>query len=144
MCNTVSHCSYPEVYGFDILLDSNLRPWVLEVNLSPSLACDSPIDLKIKSHMVADLFSLAGKQHPNTILRLRSSGEPHPSNIRPTHLLYRSIPLLYNPTPLLYSPIPLLYSPSPPALHPWVSLSLIYCSLSNQAEAEAKEETLSL
>jgi len=40
-----------------------LRPWVLEVNLSPSLACDSPIDLKIKSHLVADLFSLTGKVH---------------------------------------------------------------------------------
>ena len=51
---------FVELYGFDVLLDSALRPWVLEVNLSPSLACDSPIDLKIKSHLVADLFSLTG------------------------------------------------------------------------------------
>ncbi|XP_033627215.1 tubulin polyglutamylase TTLL5-like isoform X2 [Asterias rubens] len=49
-----------ELYGFDILLDENLKPWVLEVNLSPSLACDAPIDMKIKSNMVADLFSLTG------------------------------------------------------------------------------------
>uniref|UniRef100_X1ZPC2 Tubulin--tyrosine ligase-like protein 5 n=1 Tax=Capitella teleta TaxID=283909 RepID=X1ZPC2_CAPTE len=48
------------LYGFDILVDENLRPWVIEVNLSPSLAWDSPLDLKIKSNMMADLFSLVG------------------------------------------------------------------------------------
>ena len=52
---------FVELYGFDILIDTDLRPWVLEVNLSPSLACDSPMDLKIKSHVVADMFSLTGK-----------------------------------------------------------------------------------
>ncbi|XP_070181394.1 tubulin polyglutamylase TTLL5-like isoform X10 [Littorina saxatilis] len=49
-----------ELYGFDILVDNDLKPWVLEVNLSPSLACDSPLDLKIKGNMLCDLFSLAG------------------------------------------------------------------------------------
>ncbi|CAB1436215.1 unnamed protein product, partial [Pleuronectes platessa] len=49
-----------ELYGFDVLIDSNLKPWLLEVNLSPSLACDAPLDLKIKASMVADMFSLVG------------------------------------------------------------------------------------
>ena len=48
-----------ELYGFDVLIDSDLRPWVLEVNLSPSLACEAPLDMKIKSHMLADFLSLS-------------------------------------------------------------------------------------
>ncbi|XP_007257406.3 tubulin polyglutamylase TTLL5 isoform X1 [Astyanax mexicanus] len=49
-----------ELYGFDVLIDSNLKPWLLEVNLSPSLACDAPLDLKIKASMISDMFSLVG------------------------------------------------------------------------------------
>ncbi len=49
-----------ELYGFDILLDAALKPWLLEVNFSPSLGCDTPLDLKIKSTVLADLFSLLG------------------------------------------------------------------------------------
>ena len=45
------NCS--ELYGFDILIDDNLKPWVLEVNLSPSLATDAPLDLKIKSNVIS-------------------------------------------------------------------------------------------
>lgn len=51
---------WAELYGFDILIDEQLKPWVLEVNLSPSLNIDQPLDLKIKSSMLSDLFSLAG------------------------------------------------------------------------------------
>ena len=43
-----------ELYGFDILIDSDLKPWLLEVNLSPSLNCEAPIDLKIKVRELMD------------------------------------------------------------------------------------------
>ncbi|XP_074146061.1 tubulin polyglutamylase TTLL5 isoform X8 [Sminthopsis crassicaudata] len=49
-----------ELYGFDVLIDSSLKPWLLEVNLSPSLACDAPLDLKIKASMISDMFTVVG------------------------------------------------------------------------------------
>ena len=42
------------------MIDDRLNPWLLEVNLSPSLACDSPLDQKIKANMLSDLFTLVG------------------------------------------------------------------------------------
>lgn len=49
-----------ELLGFDILIDNQLNPWLLEVNLSPSLNCDSPLDQRIKGELIADLFTMAG------------------------------------------------------------------------------------
>uniref|UniRef100_A0A8C5Q1B7 Tubulin polyglutamylase TTLL4 n=1 Tax=Leptobrachium leishanense TaxID=445787 RepID=A0A8C5Q1B7_9ANUR len=49
-----------ELFGFDIMLDENLKPWVLEVNISPSLHSNSQLDINIKGQMVRDLFNLAG------------------------------------------------------------------------------------
>ena len=47
-----------ELFGFDILIDENLNPWLMEVNLSPNLHYDSPIDLKIKGEMIAEIFDI--------------------------------------------------------------------------------------
>jgi hypothetical protein len=33
-----------EVFGFDVLIDAELRPWLLEVNGSPAMDCDTPLD----------------------------------------------------------------------------------------------------
>uniref|UniRef100_A0A914X7W6 Tubulin--tyrosine ligase-like protein 5 n=1 Tax=Plectus sambesii TaxID=2011161 RepID=A0A914X7W6_9BILA len=49
-----------ELFGFDILIDNSLKPWLLEVNLSPSLSCDSPLDLALKSRLICDVLTLAG------------------------------------------------------------------------------------
>lgn len=49
-----------EVFGFDVLIDSDLKPWLIEVNLSPSLSPDSPLDHVIKTNLLADTFNLTG------------------------------------------------------------------------------------
>ena len=49
-----------EVLGFDVLIDSELKPWLLEANLSPSLSSDSPLDFKIKSSLITDALNVVG------------------------------------------------------------------------------------
>lgn len=42
------------------MIDSNLKPWLIEINMSPSMNTDSSLDLKIKGNMIADLFTMIG------------------------------------------------------------------------------------
>ncbi|CAK6973175.1 tubulin polyglutamylase TTLL4 [Scomber scombrus] len=53
-----------ELFGFDIMLDKNLKPWILEVNISPSLHSNTALDLSIKGQMIRDLLNLAGFHIP--------------------------------------------------------------------------------
>ncbi|NXA46758.1 TTLL4 polyglutamylase, partial [Nothocercus julius] len=55
-----------ELFGFDIMLDENLKPWILEVNISPSLHSNTPLDVSIKGQMIRDLLNLAGFVLPST------------------------------------------------------------------------------
>ncbi|XP_037318794.2 tubulin polyglutamylase ttll6 [Pungitius pungitius] len=47
-----------EILGFDVLLDHRLRPWVLEVNHSPSFTTDSPLDREVKDALLYDTLVL--------------------------------------------------------------------------------------
>ncbi|KAI5628049.1 tubulin polyglutamylase TTLL4 isoform X1, partial [Silurus asotus] len=58
--NLRSAYSCHELFGFDIMLDESLKPWVLEVNISPSLHSNSALDLSIKGQMIQDVLNLAG------------------------------------------------------------------------------------
>ena len=49
-----------EVYGFDVLIDKKMKPWLLEVNSRPSLVCSSPLDSKIKCTLICDTLNLIG------------------------------------------------------------------------------------
>ncbi|XP_070565987.1 tubulin monoglutamylase TTLL4-like [Ptychodera flava] len=54
-----------ELFGFDVMLDENLKPWIIEVNISPSLHSNSSLDVNIKGQMMKDLLNLAGFQLPD-------------------------------------------------------------------------------
>lgn len=47
-----------EVLGFDIMVDSNLNPWLIEVNHLPSFGTDSPLDKDIKDRLMRQVFSV--------------------------------------------------------------------------------------
>ena len=50
------HCF--EVYGFDVLIDENLKPWLIEVNASPSLTASTEMDRTLKMGVIHDAFQV--------------------------------------------------------------------------------------
>ncbi|KAA6336471.1 MAG: putative tubulin polyglutamylase, partial [Streblomastix strix] len=46
------------IIGFDILLDYRLRPWLLEINHSPSFVTDSDLDHVVKSRAISGAFKM--------------------------------------------------------------------------------------
>ncbi|XP_047673538.1 tubulin polyglutamylase ttll6 isoform X1 [Tachysurus fulvidraco] len=47
-----------EILGFDVLLDHRLKPWLLEVNHSPSFTTDSKLDHEVKDSLLYDTLVL--------------------------------------------------------------------------------------
>lgn len=47
-----------EILGFDIILDCKARPFVLEVNHTPSFTTDSPLDRSVKIKVIKDALCL--------------------------------------------------------------------------------------
>ena len=47
-----------EILGFDVILDSKGRPFLLEVNHAPSFNSDTQIDQQVKKGLLEDTFKL--------------------------------------------------------------------------------------
>lgn len=63
-----------ELFGFDVILDRQLRPWLLEVNASPSISCSCEVDRAVKLPMLEDVLDIMGwdtdTYPPETMRRL--------------------------------------------------------------------------
>ena len=47
-----------ELFGFDIMVDSQLKPWLIEVNAGPALSLENAVDQQIKPDLIKDVISL--------------------------------------------------------------------------------------
>jgi len=54
------HCF--ELYGFDVMIDNNLKPWLIEVNASPSFTANTEADYELKTGMLDDVLNVLDKE----------------------------------------------------------------------------------
>eukprot|EP00727_Mastigamoeba_balamuthi_P008630 m51a1_g439 hypothetical protein (736) ;mRNA; r:71195-76891 len=57
------HCF--ELYGYDVLIDSAMKPWILEVNSCPSMTAENDEDRRLKSALLHDTLDLVYLWRPD-------------------------------------------------------------------------------
>jgi tubulin polyglutamylase TTLL4 len=76
-----------ELIAFDFVIDYNLKPNLIKININPSLSCDNDIELKLKTIMITDLLNIIGvipffhKKVTKTI-EIQNEIENMPKNIK--------------------------------------------------------------
>jgi tubulin polyglutamylase TTLL9 len=70
------------MYGYDVMIDADLKPWLIEVNASPSMSSDNESDAKLKLGLLDDILTVTdaegrfkGMPSPK-----RVCGSPHAAN----------------------------------------------------------------
>lgn len=46
------------MYGYDVLIEDDLKPWLIEVNASPSLSTTTESDRTLKMNIMKDVFNI--------------------------------------------------------------------------------------
>jgi hypothetical protein len=59
------HCF--ECYGYDILIDAELKPWLVEVNASPSLSTTTESDRIMKLSLLRDIYNIVASSIPSAV-----------------------------------------------------------------------------
>jgi len=54
-----------EILGFDVILDKKLKPWLLEINYTPSFTCDTPLDRVIKKGVIEESLKIMNVSSKN-------------------------------------------------------------------------------
>jgi len=81
-----------ELIRADFLLDADARPWLIEMNASPSMVASCPADASAKAELLRDVFDLLAAASPGaagpawrceTTTRGASSARPLPLRSRP-------------------------------------------------------------
>ena len=79
-----------EIFGYDVMIDQNLKPWLMEINLSPSLSLESDMDIKLKTKLVTEMFNLFGFKKLSTSTLLE--GTPWDEESKGKRILSIEIP----------------------------------------------------
>lgn len=56
-----------ELFGFDIMVDEKMKPWLLEVNHSPALRLDCASDVIVKRRLLHDIIDLLNYKETDTM-----------------------------------------------------------------------------
>lgn len=126
-----------ELFGFDILIDANLKPWLLEVNYSPALTLDCAADVIVKKDVLNDLIDLMNYKKVD-VFRQKGyqptycQGHVSPSStITPVFLLPKS------------KSLPRQQSNNPSSLHSNVSLPLVQQKRISSPESSRSDSSCS-
>jgi tubulin polyglutamylase TTLL9 len=66
-----------EMYGYDVLVDADLKPWLIEVNASPSLTANTPADYAMKLALLHDTMAVVDMERRSAHHARCFTNDPH-------------------------------------------------------------------
>ena len=73
------HCF--TLYGYDVMFDEKNKPWLIEVNASPSLTANTPDDYRLKYDLLSSLLDIVDMER-------KHEGEPPRAHVGAFDLIY--------------------------------------------------------